>query len=260
MRCTLESAKYSYYKNQAGLTLSLHRPVYARLMSYLKSVEESKGDFPLEYFDDYLSSSEGISVSSFNNRLTHLDEEVKKAFIREFLSEGVKVISKDDSIAIFSDLLHHSSRLETFSDSLRPFLKVSLDGSFSHKDAQFLSLLNIDSIVCSELPLWISKQGTMVRGHIDLVMVIGDSVYIIDYKPHTSHAINANPGESFINSVPQLAAYGILFKQKFKLKNVYCIAFNGDGAWIYEPYSALNKVTTFYKAQYKEDPAWCILL
>lgn len=84
-----------------------------------------------------------------------------------------------------------------------------------------------------------------MTGHIDLVMIIGDTVFICDYKPLDTPFITSRISDSFINVVPQVASYGLICKEKFNLKKVYCVTFNSEGAWIYEPKSILDRIDQF---------------
>lgn len=97
------------------------------------------------------------------------------------------------------------------------------------------------------------KGNRLLIGHIDLVLVIGDTVFICDYKPLDTPLITSRISDNYINIVPQLAAYSLVSKQKYNIKNVYSVAFNREGAWIFEPRSILDKVTQFMRDQGVQD-------
>ncbi len=62
---------------------------------------------------------------------------------------------------------------------------------------------------------------------------------------------------SFLNSVPQLAAYAIVLRDLLGLgiDQVKCITFNKDGAWEFDPDDSLAFINKFLKEQSKLDLA-----
>ncbi len=113
----------------------------------------------------------------------------------------------------------------------------------------------IDEAKACEVPVFLKVRGTKLEtllGHIDLLVVVGDTVYVCDYKPDLSYNSKAAPYMSFINSVPQVAAYALVLKSLLDIKNVKFVIFNQKGAWMYDPEIALDEITTFMEDT-KED-------
>lgn len=49
---------------------------------------------------------------------------------------------------------------------------------------------------------------------------------------------------NFINSVPQVAAYGLNLQKQGDVK-VQCVIFNSKGAWIFDPNEVLDSINEF---------------
>jgi len=93
-----------------------------------------------------------------------------------------------------------------------------------------------DYVLATELPVWRKVGAKLVTGHVDLVLLIGDTLFICDYKPGDMANPNAKRfSHSFLISFPQVAAYSKLHRSKYSIKRIYCVTFNEDGhAWIYQ--------------------------
>ncbi|KKN07526.1 hypothetical protein LCGC14_1066040 [marine sediment metagenome] len=83
---------------------------------------------------------------------------------------------------------------------------------------------------------------------------VSKKLYIADYKPDLDFEDfgNHNAHDSFINSIPQIAAYALLFKEKFGIE-VEGLIFNSEGAWTFKPNVVLNPINTFMLGIY---PTW----
>jgi hypothetical protein len=103
-----------------------------------------------------------------------------------------------------------------------------LAGEISKKLAPYL--------VSTELPLWRKSGSKLLTGHLDILLKIGDTLFVVDYKPDG----DANPktktlSNSFIQSIPQVAVYSKLLRKEFGVKKVVCVTFNHKGeAWIFD--------------------------
>ncbi len=93
-----------------------------------------------------------------------------------------------------------------------------------------------DYVLATELPIWRKVGDKLVTGHIDIVLLIGDTLFVCDYKPReNSDADTGAFSKSFIMSLPQVAAYSKLHKSQYGIKKIYCVSFNEKGeAWIYQ--------------------------
>ena len=78
---------------------------------------------------------------------------------------------------------------------------------------------------------------------------------IVDYKPDLSFIDLGK--HSFINSIPQVAAYALILEEMFGLDssdiNIECIIFNSDGAWSFDPHNVLSPINAF---MLQENPGW----
>lgn len=99
----------------------------------------------------------------------------------------------------------------------------------------------------------IKKGRKLITGHIDLVLVIGDAVFICDYKPLDTPFVTSRISDNFINVVPQVAVYSLMAKEQLNIKKVYSVIFNSQGVWIYEPKVILDKVNQFMHDQNVQD-------
>ncbi len=110
-----------------------------------------------------------------------------------------------------------------------------------------------------EIPIWTYKN-TCLTGHIDLILIVGDILIVVDYKldenpfPQTSRTVN-----SFVNSIPQVASYSLILKSLFNIKKLLCVTFNKVGTWIYKPEILLEEIDKFIienKTKNLDDRSW----
>ena len=111
-------------------------------------------------------------------------------------------------------------------------------------------------------------------GMIDNIVIVGNTIYILDYKPNLHFATieqmtaegsgNPLPRKHFITSIPQVGGYGIIIDALFKLKaagfNIQCITYNSEAYCAYDPFSALEQSVDFYYEHAKKFPDWAWLL
>ncbi len=111
-----------------------------------------------------------------------------------------------------------------------------------------------------EIPIWMWHKDHYLTGHIDLILVMDDIIYVCDYKPEETHIPETTRlSYSFMRSIPQVASYALVLKKLFDIYDIMCITFNKKGAWIYEPKTTLTHLNTFIKKnkQYKaSDRSW----
>lgn len=132
-----------------------------------------------------------------------------------------------------------------------------------------------DMVVVSGLPVYYPDPltGNLLTGHIDSVVIIGRNVYICDYKPDLNFDLRTdNVGSVFVDSVPQVATYGLIFKLMFgdifgfneeNGYNLFCYSYHkdDDAGYIYRPETALKAYTEAYKILKKgEQIPWEFLL
>jgi len=88
--------------------------------------------------------------------------------------------------------------------------------------------------IAMEIPIWkeVKKIRSFFTGHIDLITVKGDTLYICDYKKDTNE---------IYKSLPQIASYGIMVKERIKHHcnlntfKVRCLSFSSHTALEFDP-------------------------
>lgn len=109
-----------------------------------------------------------------------------------------------------------------------------------HKMVENFILINDKATIACEIPVWYwdKKIDSGVTGHIDLLQVRNDLVYILDYKPDASKDKKA---------AQQLYHYAVAlsFRTRVSLKNIRCAWFDKDSYYEYSPTNA--KVTLISK-------------
>lgn len=90
-------------------------------------------------------------------------------------------------------------------------------------------------LVTSELPLWKKSGARLLTGHLDILLKIGDTLFVCDYKPDgIGNPKTTKQSYSFLQSVPQVAAYAKVLKKRYGIRKVVCVTFNHKNeAWIY---------------------------
>lgn len=90
-------------------------------------------------------------------------------------------------------------------------------------------------LIANELPVWRKVGPKLVTGHIDILLKVGDTLFVCDYKPDgTGNPHTTRLKDSFIESIPQVASYAKILKKEYGVKKVVCITFNHNNeAWIY---------------------------
>ncbi len=135
----------------------------------------------------------------------------------------------------------------------------------SHPFIEYLALKNILSIICTEPLIWAKIEDVVYSGHLDIIQIKKDTIRIIDYKPNLHFDPEAKtPANHFIDSIPQIAAYGIIFDMMFCISQskyqIECVTFNEEGHYLYNPYEALEDSVEFYYSIKHEMPVWHKLL
>lgn len=197
-------------------------------------------------------------ISNFAYKITGIDSTIKTNFVKSLTT--ISIAGKDQGKIVLVSSRSHSvpapiRELMKFSEANRnPLgLRSPVSGAPTHEAVLNTIMKDSKYAIASELNVWYKKGKNMLTGHFDLILKIGDSIYICDYKPLDTPFITSRISDNFINVVPQVAIYGLVMKQQYKAKNVYCITFNSEGVWIYEPEAILGKVTDFMRAHNIEE-------
>jgi len=121
-----------------------------------------------------------------------------------------------------------------------------------YKMVERFMLINDKATIACEVPVWYweKKLDNGVTGHIDVLQVRNNLVYILDYKP----------GASKDKTAPwQLYHYALAlsFRTKMPLKDIRCAWFDKDAYFEYDPAKA---DVTLIKNNKKGDRRWYILM
>ena len=103
------------------------------------------------------------------------------------------------------------------------FESEKLDKKPGHEPILKYILIKNPHAIAVEIPIW--KSQPKITGHIDLILIDEDTIYIADYKPEGK----------FLHSLPQVAFYGLLLKKKFRIENIRCMQFSKEECWEYNP-------------------------
>jgi len=107
------------------------------------------------------------------------------------------------------------------------------DNSF-HEPILTKLLVNNGDAIAMEIPIWkeVKEERSFFTGHIDLITVKGDTLFVCDYKKDTNE---------IYKSLPQIASYGIMVKERIKHHcnlntfKVKCLSFSSHTALEFDP-------------------------
>jgi len=164
---------------------------------------------------------------------------VESGLVIEFSPEGTNSVKIDENLKMLPNLVQ-----ETYDEYASAGYK---NYKPDHDAVLSWILLNDEGALSIETPVWVQKQRSLVdfmkkenpdellsftfrksiTGHIDLLLYdpSDQCLVIADYKPE-GH---------FLRSLPQVASYGLMLKRIMQLKQVKCISFRKEDAWIYDP-------------------------
>jgi len=102
-----------------------------------------------------------------------------------------------------------------------------------HKLVERFMIVNDKATVACEIPVWYWEKSidTGITGHIDMLQVRNDLVYVLDYKPGASRDRKA-PWQLYHY------ASALSFRTKVSLKNIRCAWFDEDSYYEYSPSEA----------------------
>ena len=234
-----------FYPNPKVARLDINKQ-FPNLIKHLRKVVKEKGfpDYILENLHKY------PRISSFKGKLAWIRPiERKTEFIEQLIRKNrIKFVSLSDCRnANKNHLLKLVSKLINLSQDKHYNKKdfYPSHGSAGHEYVLPFILEHIPYSSGIEIPVWICKN-TYLKGHIDLILILDEIIIVADYKPdedpfpQTYRTVN-----SFLNSIPQVASYGLIIKERFNVKNLLCVTFNKTGSWIYEPEILLEEINDF---------------
>lgn len=223
---------------------------WAKRQNLIRNMPNSLSS-PLLLFFDQISKRE-IPQDLFNDKnVTRCSKFRIKGLKRGIRQKIVEILIEKDLIQPFNMNNYHISRIHTSLVNLlketdkiyNEILENKLDYNPSHEEVLNRILLTNEQAISIETPVWTRKQSTLsdfmnmnplqftckqsITGHIDLLM----------YEPqkHTLIVCDYKPEGYFLRSMPQVATYGLLLKRILNVKEVKCLSFRKEEAWLYDP-------------------------
>jgi hypothetical protein len=126
------------------------------------------------------------------------------------------------------------------------FKENKIPGIPGHEPILKNILIKDKNSIAIEVPVWNEAENKVITGHIDLIQVENDVVKVIDYKPEGN----------FLYSLPQVAMYGFLLKEKLNIKNLKCISFNKNELWEYDPLILLTDIKDYLISHRINERPW----
>jgi len=102
-----------------------------------------------------------------------------------------------------------------------------------HRFVERFMIINDTATIACEVPVWYwdKKIDAGITGHIDMIQVRNNLVYIVDYKPNASKDKNA------ANQLYHYAS-ALSYRAKIPLDNIRCAWFDEDSYYEYAPLDA----------------------
>jgi transposase-like protein len=110
-----------------------------------------------------------------------------------------------------------------------------------HSVIERFMLINDDATIAVEVPIWLWEKNLdlSIAGHIDLIQIKDNLVYIVDYKPDA-----AREKDERVASQLFLYASGLSFRTSIPFDNIRCAWFDDRNYFEFEPKKAKVKYTT----------------
>ena len=152
---------------------------------------------------------------------------------------GTDINLKEHLIDKLKNKVEHDENYELCAiakDVIKRFKKEGVnppDNSF-HEPILTKLLEGNGDVIAIETPIWkeLKEENSFFTGHIDLIMVREDTLFVCDYKKD-AHEI--------YKSLPQIASYGIMVKERIKHHcnlnhfKVKCLSFSSHTALEFDP-------------------------
>jgi len=267
------SLEFKYSKsNIEALKIESNSEIY-RIFDYFHKLENSGGGRALvKFFNALKGCTESFSMSLFS--MSPYSKNL--GFVKEDRQEYIKRVANNVVGEIgthhksLGELVRFAGYRNTDEFVLNDAKLLSLinpstkyNEQPSHEFMQYLALKEIPTIIAVEPLLWTMIDGKVYNGHVDFFQVDGNKIRLIDYKPDLNFDPSSdNVAKHFIDSIPQVASYGIILNLMFGILGyeIECVTFNENGYYIYDPYKALESSVDFYYGHIGTLPDWYRLL
>ena len=169
---------------------------YPGLVYYLKNVEEL---LPKDIF----INSKRISEISKETPTTMARRgrgcslrDAEQGFFREKTAEAINVVGVSDSmnstyksnVVMVSDLNKKSNNnlttKQNYATKLAEIaLQITGDNKERHSIIENFMLINDTATIATEVPVFLKENNQIITGHIDILQIRFNKLYILDYKP-----------------------------------------------------------------------------
>ncbi len=215
-------------------------------------------DFPLNVRMNTLHR-----ISDFSYKFSHVASSSKFQLISNWLQQN-KILTvgtqgttnkANKNFKFSNNVITAISQLVESAQN-KHFTSVSyLHGSPGHEQVLPKILNDISEAIGIEVLLFIRNPNIggnkYLTGHVDVILVIGDTVLIVDYKPDMTPRFSTTKiYDNFARSFPQVSSYALAAIDQLGLQNkkVYSVTFNKEAAWVYEPEFMLKEMNDFMLA------------
>ncbi|UYP46559.1 hypothetical protein NEF87_002844 [Candidatus Lokiarchaeum ossiferum] len=193
-----------------------------------------------EYPDHIFNGSEYLRCSSF--RLKGLQKDARKKIgIKLINSKQIHLVDEKNQLSYISPEIQ---KLPKMAKIWFDIFSSTMDKNPGHGPVLDKILQLNKNALAVEVPIWTTTDRALINqdlqltpytcmsneiftGHIDLLLFdeTDGSLVIADYKPENY----------LLRSLPQVATYGLVMKRVLKIRNVKCVSFSKEKAWVYDP-------------------------
>lgn len=134
------------------------------------------------------------------------------------------------------DVVIEKTSKENMVNGLASFaLKACLTKRERHPIVENFMLLNDEATVAAEVPVWMWEKNLnlSIAGHIDILQVRNNLVYVLDYKPEAT-----KQKDETVASQLYLYASGLSFRSSIPLDKFRCAWFDDKNYYEFEPKKA----------------------
>lgn len=232
------------------------------LYNRLQQAERLAGNFPFS-IDDYirLHPNDYQRGSNFVDQITVGKEKEARKRLRDeilkYIEDGkITVITQSGNIkpdqSFVRELMHIANDYSGIEKLYGSMAFAPKNGWALHGAVQKIATKNLgDKIIATKMPIWRYVEGKLVTGHIDFLILSGNTLYVVDYKPDKTGYVEKDPDDpgsirkNFIQIVPQVAAYAKILKLSYGIDlKVECVSFNKDYAYVFDD-SLLGDIEQF---------------
>ncbi len=217
-----QNIRYSFNWNY-----KYHKQKFSQLFSNNNDLKK------LESFFNLILKSSSFPHNLFNSKSVPRVSQFKiKGIKKAFLMSFSKKLIRAGKIIKFDSNAKLSKHVQNVYDN---FKKSQINKKPNHNPVLKNILIKDLNSLAIEVPIWNNSNKNNITGHIDLIQFEDNVIKIIDYKPEGN----------FLSSLPQVATYGLLVKNKFNIKNLKCISFNKSEVWEYDPGILLTDIKEY---------------